>query len=82
VATILESKSRERSSSDLTLAALMILKGCQHTHDQTPTGLGPEQVRIGRPDAGQTLMGGHIYLVRPEYLESILVLYYPRSPVM
>jgi mannosyl-oligosaccharide alpha-1,2-mannosidase len=73
-ANVFESEGGERDSSDLALASQMI-KGCQDMHAQTPTGLGPEQVRIGNPDVGLTPKGDRRYLLRPEYVESILILY-------
>jgi mannosyl-oligosaccharide alpha-1,2-mannosidase len=73
-ANAFELEGREGDSSDLALASQMI-KGCQDMHDQTPTGLGPEQVPIGNPDVGRRPMGDHSYLLRPEYVESILIMY-------
>jgi mannosyl-oligosaccharide alpha-1,2-mannosidase len=74
-----EVKDLSRNSEDMELAKDM-LKGCQDMYEQTPTGLGPEDVRIDDKlnAASRKLIsgGGDLkYLLRPEYVESIFILY-------
>lgn len=64
----------DESRSAMGLAKEMF-SGCQYLYEQSPTGLGPEEIGIKGLDAGRQPSGDHRYLLRPEHVESIFVLY-------
>ena len=65
----------EERNNDLLLAEELI-KGCDHLYKQSPTGLGPESIDIGDLNRkGRPVRGDLSYRLRPEYVESLFVLY-------
>eukprot|EP00571_Detonula_confervacea_P011040 CAMPEP_0172305146 /NCGR_PEP_ID=MMETSP1058-20130122/6471_1 /TAXON_ID=83371 /ORGANISM="Detonula confervacea, Strain CCMP 353" /LENGTH=922 /DNA_ID=CAMNT_0013016637 /DNA_START=347 /DNA_END=3115 /DNA_ORIENTATION=- len=58
--------------SDFLLAEAM-LQGCHDMYKKTPTGFGPEEVHINQKS--HPPLGDRQYLLRPEYVESLFVLY-------
>lgn len=71
-------KARLNNEDDFALAG-EILQGCHGMYSQTATGLGPEEVLVNqRKEVDLTiskLMGDRSYLLRPEYIESLFMLY-------
>ncbi|KAL7537836.1 hypothetical protein ACHAWF_007668, partial [Thalassiosira exigua] len=53
-----------------------MLQGCASMYRRSPSGLGPEEVRVVREGAAvMPPPGDRRYLLRPEYVESLFVLY-------
>jgi len=63
------------ADNDMVLAEELI-RGCHDMYEQSPTGLGPEEVPIDHIPHRKSQTGGtKSYLLRPEYIESVFVLY-------
>eukprot|EP00550_Attheya_septentrionalis_P000787 CAMPEP_0198289810 /NCGR_PEP_ID=MMETSP1449-20131203/7879_1 /TAXON_ID=420275 /ORGANISM="Attheya septentrionalis, Strain CCMP2084" /LENGTH=458 /DNA_ID=CAMNT_0043988203 /DNA_START=261 /DNA_END=1635 /DNA_ORIENTATION=+ len=71
------SANKDVNGEDEFALAEALVQGCHDMYTQTTTGLGPEEIHIYRagPDQISIFEGNRSYLLRPEYIESLFIMY-------